>query len=342
MDHNSAKPQRMRIDTSALSTEQIRTMAQAYLGEGFRSLPLPGAEGRYGGEGDMWVLDTLSAAVDFNINARLQRRCEKAIADTVRFRVITSGRIDGVAGGDVVSLKPGDVVIEASNISFSLDLESMGCDVVGVSAAEFGYDRIGNLDYRIIPANDPQAVMVASAMRTFFEQLDTCGKEPAEHLALLLRAMLEQLFDKYAPAGPVVSASARNVQRPMLQYIEDNIADPYLSVDHLVSAFATSRAVVYRTLDVEGGVARYIVRRRLERALSRLVFDPEDITIGQVAESLGFVDPSYFAKLFKEQFGITPSHARQEFSFDRRPLDTRTDGLLMRNLLETSEHFPRS
>lgn len=344
MNDSSSKPQAMRIDTSALSIDQTIAMAHAYLGSEFRASPLPGLSPedppRIGGGGCMWILGNISAAVDFDINARLQRRCVRSLADTVRCRVITSGRIDGVAEGDVVSLRPGDVVIEASNISFSLDLEDFGCDVVGISAADIGHERIGDLTYRIIAREAPEAVFIAAAMRTFLNQLESCDSATSERLAMLMRAVVERQLDSFGleTAGP--AARPRDVKRPMLQFIEENLSDPELGVDHLVDAFATSRAVVYRLFEGQGGVARYMARRRLERALSRLVFDEPDVPIGQVAESLGFTHQSYFAKLFKEQFGISPSRARSEFSFDEQEIDQRRDGILMRELLNRSEHMP--
>ncbi|MEO1731620.1 MAG: AraC family transcriptional regulator [Pseudomonadota bacterium] len=340
MNDTSQKPQVMRIDTSAMTTEQTIAMAHAYLGNEFRSSPLPGDPPKIGGGGNLWVLGNISAAEDFNINARLQRRCERSLADTVRCRVITSGRINGVAEGEVVSLRPGDVVIEASNISFSLDLEDFGCDVVGISSGEIGHERIGDLTYHIIPRENPEAALIAASMRAFINELETCDSAAGERLALLMRAVVERQLDSILPGTGNSSARARDDKKPMLQFIEENLSDPDLGVDHLVDAFATSRAVVYRAFEDESGIARYISRRRLERALSKLVFDEAEIPIGEVANSLGFTHQSYFAKLFKEYFGISPSRARAAFSFDSQEINQKRDGILMRELLNRSDHIP--
>ncbi|MEM1195670.1 MAG: AraC family transcriptional regulator [Pseudomonadota bacterium] len=339
MNNCLEKPQVMRIDTSQMTPEQTLSMAHAYLGEEYRALPLPSHAPNIGGAGDLWVLGNISAAVDYGINARLQRRCARSLAETVRCRVITSGRIDGVADGRVVSLRPGDVVFEASNLSFSLDLENFGCDVIGVSAAALGHERIGDLSYRILSRESPEAALIAASLCAFLTQLDRCDIAAAERSARLVLAIVERQFDNFKSGPSDASLWAREGQRPMLQFIEDNLSNPDLGVDQLVHAFATSRAVVYRTLEEHGGIARYISRRRLERSLSQLVFDRPDTSIGQVAQSLGFTDQSYFAKLFKNQFGISPSRARSVFSFDRHELDQEKDGIMMRELLNRSEHI---
>lgn len=315
-------------------------MAHAYLGSEFRSSPLPGDPPRIGGAGNLWVLGNMSAAVDFDISARLQRRCERSLADTVRCRVITAGRVDGVVEGEVVRLRPGDVVIEASNISFSLDLDDFGCDVVGISVADIGHERVSDLTYSIIPRGTPEAVLIAASMRTFFKQLSTCDAASAERLAILIRALVERQLDNILHETEEIPLRVHGGKELMLRFIEANLSDPGLGVDHLVDAFATSRAVVYRTLDDQGGIARHIANRRLERALSRLIFDAAEVSIGEVANSVGFTHQSYFAKLFKDRFGISPSRARAEFSIDAQELDQKSDGIRMREILNRSEHIP--
>ena len=176
-------------------------------------------------------------------------------------------------------------------------------------------------------------------MRTFFEQRETCDSATAERLARLMRALMEKQLDSFVLSSGDIPQKASEAKRAMLQFIEEHLSHPELGVDQLVDAFATSRAVVYRTLEDEGGIARYITRRRLERALSRLVFDQSDVSIGQVASSLGFSDQGYFGKLFRQHFGISPSRARSEFSFDKKHIDQKSDGLLMRTLLERSDHI---
>ena len=187
----------MRIDTRAMTPEQTIAMAHAYLGSEFRSSPLPGDPPRIGGAGNLWVLGNMSAAVDFDISARLQRRCERSLAATVRCRVITAGRVDGVVEGEVVRLRPGDVVIEASNISFSLDLDDFGCDVVGISVADIGHERVSDLTYSIIPRGTPEAVLIAASMRTFFKQLSTCESNSKIISIILTDFCIFQISTKY-------------------------------------------------------------------------------------------------------------------------------------------------
>jgi AraC-like DNA-binding protein len=59
-----------------------------------------------------------------------------------------------------------------------------------------------------------------------------------------------------------------------------------------------------------GGVARYIQRERLLEAHA-LLSDPEKVqSISQIAEDLCFADASSFSRIFKREFGCTPTEAR--------------------------------
>lgn len=54
--------------------------------------------------------------------------------------------------------------------------------------------------------------------------------------------------------------------------------------------------------------ARFIRMIRLKRA--KQLLDNTDYTVSEILYQVGFTNPSYFAKCFKQQFGISPSEYR--------------------------------
>jgi len=60
------------------------------------------------------------------------------------------------------------------------------------------------------------------------------------------------------------------------------------------------------------GYLEYILRKRMEKAQALLGNSQMPIT--SIAYAVGFQDPSYFARAFKQYFGYCPSHVRQEES----------------------------
>ncbi|WAP71367.1 AraC family transcriptional regulator [Jiella pelagia] len=72
-----------------------------------------------------------------------------------------------------------------------------------------------------------------------------------------------------------------------------------------------SRSTLYRLFEPFGGVAAYILERRLEQAY-RALGDSRDLRlIGTIAHGLGFAGESQFSRSFRQRFGRTPSEVRR-------------------------------
>jgi AraC-like DNA-binding protein len=71
------------------------------------------------------------------------------------------------------------------------------------------------------------------------------------------------------------------------------------------SALGVSERQVSRIFREYGGVARWITDERLERARD-LLTSPGRRTVAQVAEQCGFGSQSYFARVFKQRFAVSP------------------------------------
>ena len=55
----------------------------------------------------------------------------------------------------------------------------------------------------------------------------------------------------------------------------------------------------------------YVLDQKLTLAAQLLLQSP-DMSIMQISESLGYYTPTYFTRLFKEKFGVTPSQYRRD------------------------------
>jgi AraC-like DNA-binding protein len=94
----------------------------------------------------------------------------------------------------------------------------------------------------------------------------------------------------------------------MRRHLDEHLDNPELGVASLCAAFGASRATIYRGFADEGGVARYVTRRRLERAYRDLAGAPPDRgRVRRVAERWGFACPYHFSRAFRRQFDLWPS-----------------------------------
>ena len=97
------------------------------------------------------------------------------------------------------------------------------------------------------------------------------------------------------------------VNRLRGQVIEQ-VADTALSPSVLADAFSISERTLYRKIKESTGFTPqgYIREVRMQEA-RRLINANNNLSIAEVAYSLGFSDPGYFSKTYKKRFGNSPS-----------------------------------
>lgn len=88
--------------------------------------------------------------------------------------------------------------------------------------------------------------------------------------------------------------------------IHENLSDSDYSVEQLAADMGLSRAQLYRKVKVLTGRTPVDIIRlnRLNRA--KHLLETTDLSISEIAYSVGFTAPSYFTKCFKDEFGVSP------------------------------------
>lgn len=103
-----------------------------------------------------------------------------------------------------------------------------------------------------------------------------------------------------------VTADERFIDQAM-KYVEDNVSRSDFSVEELSRHLGMSRVNLYKKLSAITGKTpiEFIRVIRLKRA-ARLLLEKRQ-NISEVAFQVGFNNPKYFSKYFKEEFGVLPS-----------------------------------
>lgn len=93
--------------------------------------------------------------------------------------------------------------------------------------------------------------------------------------------------------------------------VKQQMASGDLSVDTLAQQMCTSRSVLNRRVRQLTGtsVAAYVLQIRMQTA-KRLLTDTRQ-PIGEISLACGFDDMSYFSRVFRQTFGVTPSQFRK-------------------------------
>lgn len=110
-------------------------------------------------------------------------------------------------------------------------------------------------------------------------------------------------------AGLLASAGRSDGGR-LLDYIAAHYAEP-LTIEGICEALAISKSKLYALCRAETGrtVGELICQRRMDAA--RTLLDTTDDSVRRIAETVGYPDFNYFAKVFRRTCGMTPSEYRR-------------------------------
>jgi AraC-like DNA-binding protein len=127
---------------------------------------------------------------------------------------------------------------------------------------------------------------------------------------LTLNATLKTVYTKQVklltPDLEIESDNEKLLNKIML-YLEENLTNSQLSVEELSRHLGMSRSSLYsKLLELTGETpVEYIRSVKLEKAA--VLLERSDMNIAQIAYSVGFSTPNYFAKSFKAKFNMLPS-----------------------------------
>jgi YesN/AraC family two-component response regulator len=112
---------------------------------------------------------------------------------------------------------------------------------------------------------------------------------------------------KMATPDVQIESADEKLLQEIVSYLEQNIANPQLSVETLTKQAGMSRTTLYsKLLQLTGeSPVEYIRSFRLARAA--VLMEKSDMTIAEIAYQVGFTTPNYFSRSFKSKFNMLPS-----------------------------------
>jgi AraC-like DNA-binding protein len=156
-----------------------------------------------------------------------------------------------------------------------------------------------------------QGRLLADYILLLERNLPNLTPEDGSRLPSAIQAMVGACL---APSVDGLAAAGRQIDLTLMERVRravrKNLRSPLLGPDKLCREAAMSRSQLYRLLEGEGGVARYIQRRRLSESFAILCDTSNNFSIAAIAETLCFADASNFSRAFRREFGMSPSEVR--------------------------------
>jgi AraC-like DNA-binding protein len=154
----------------------------------------------------------------------------------------------------------------------------------------------------------PAGEWLAGALLRVWRLLPGSTIHEAAELASGLIGLLNGLLANRDKDGNERRRCNRAMKLTIQEHIKSNLSGSDLSIEALCSTYHISRASLYRLFQEDGGIQSYIREQKLINCLSSLrAADVRSIKVRDIAERWGFTSASHFNRLFKGEFGLTPS-----------------------------------
>lgn len=133
-----------------------------------------------------------------------------------------------------------------------------------------------------------------------------------------LVASRKQLRDRYSqevilkPMDISISSIDQKFIERTQAVLDENLTDPDLNIEDFSKHVGMSRMQLHRKLKAITGLTatEFIRTQRLRLAASLL--EKSDVNVSEICYQVGFNNPSYFSKCFKDEFGCLPSEYAQK------------------------------
>ena len=258
----------------------------------------------------IWFLDDLALAdvkAEEHVINRTLDLARRNPTPVVKVRIYRSGHSLLVHGDEQIRLGPGAIHFidhDRPGRHISSDHEQL---TLAVPHNLLGYDPSVHPATFSIGIDTPRGRLLKTGLDIALEGAKGGNQSDAVGLAEALSGLLQGIM-----AGGVDSEQDGPTRRTriaaMKAFIDKNLAVQELGIDMLLQAFGASRATIYRDFAEDGGLQKFILTRRLQRAY-RLLSEaaPSRGAVQDAAVRSGFIGLAHFSRSFRDHFGERPS-----------------------------------
>ena len=254
-------------------------------------------------------------------------RTDECVGYDCRLIYIISGEITATVGGEKLGhLSPGHLLYIPSGVSYKLKSKYMRAVVITFDPTDITplpEERLAPVsvaDYKAelchtdgVEEGLGKWILLTDmeSERDRFIRMANIFTSAEGHYKAQLSAMLKLILLKVMETADENALPARMVEE-LDNYIRENVSEE-ISNTEIGAIFGYHPFYVSRMLKERKGMTlrQYIISYRLK--VAKKLLEVTDKSAAEIAEECGFTDASYFAKIFKSAFGLTPKEYRNGF-----------------------------
>lgn len=222
--------------------------------------------------------------------------------------------------GRTAELRPGDLAIYDTHRPYTLTLPEHNQAMVVMFPHEL-VDLPPDEVARVTATRFPSDTGLGRVINPFFVELGRNMDQLAgSHASRLVHSALDLLVtilsqELHRRQGPATNP-ARSLAREVREYILEHLADPDLTPSSIAQAHYISPRHLYTIFSAEEQTVSVWVRSRRLEHIRRDLADPlfADRPVSWVAARWGLHDAAHFSRLFKAEFGESPTAYRDRLT----------------------------
>jgi AraC-like DNA-binding protein len=147
-----------------------------------------------------------------------------------------------------------------------------------------------------------------SELQRAFMELPVYDREKQDHIFAMFRVLVEYIISK-----EMLSTRGNQLFDRIEMYLKENIHKTFTLGD-VAGALGVSKSTISHGVRKYGNQSfKQLYTEAKVREAERLMRNDPDITVGEVADALGFADQFYFSRLFKNSQNISPSEFKRAY-----------------------------
>ena len=114
------------------------------------------------------------------------------------------------------------------------------------------------------------------------------------------------------PQGDAMSRADEQLMSQLIAKVRENLSDANYNVEALAAAMNMSRSSLHRKIKALTDLSSLDSIRIIRLKHAAELLQEGELRINEICDRVGFQSPSYFAKVFQKQFGVTPTEFAQQ------------------------------
>lgn len=240
-----------------------------------------------------------------------------ASGGSVKFGLQLGGTCTVEQDGRTAALRPGDMVLYDTDRPYRLEFpQEARLLVLMLPGAELELPRraMGAVTATRLPGDEGVGALTADFLGGLSDRMHVLAGRSAGHLGRSAVDLVGALLTERAEdrAGEDTAGGNEALRTAVRAFVEDHLADPQLGPPMVAAHLFLSVRRLHEIFQGEEHTLSAWIRHRRLQQCRRALLDPAHAhrPVSRVGAAWGFPDAAHFSRVFKQEFGLSPSQFR--------------------------------